>query len=139
MSNYGNREALKIFVDEHEHGLLCCPSAAEPLLHLHSSGLLSLLLFPFLSVSYIKFSVCMKQLTSFPHGLSGRPNCSPVYNNENNVAVRPIRASTETPPFPIFQPPQLQDSPSEVRFLFEIYSSSFRHLFDLFSFSIGHS
>lgn len=54
------------------------------------------------------------QLTSFPHGLSGRPNCSPVYNNENNVAVRPIRASTETPPFPIFQPPQLQDSPSEL-------------------------
>ncbi|KAK9267113.1 hypothetical protein L1049_009532 [Liquidambar formosana] len=41
-----------------------------------------------------------------------RPNFPSIFNTENNI--RPIKASVETSPFPLFQPPQVEDSPSEM-------------------------
>ncbi|KAF3450076.1 hypothetical protein FNV43_RR06155 [Rhamnella rubrinervis] len=52
------------------------------------------------------------QLKDFKHGWSRRPRYS--FNTDTKISIRPIRATTESPPFPLFQPPQAEESPSDL-------------------------
>ncbi|KAJ8433620.1 hypothetical protein Cgig2_023559 [Carnegiea gigantea] len=54
-----------------------------------------------------------REVYSFKNGfLPGRIPCSTVSTAER--AVRPIKAVSESPPFPLFQPPQLDGPPPEM-------------------------
>ncbi|KAM2512054.1 hypothetical protein PS1_036369 [Malus domestica] len=58
-----------------------------------------------------------KQLKGYNNGCSPRPrNYFPTKDTEKGVRFQPIKAkaATEAPPFSLFQPPQAEDSPSEL-------------------------
>ncbi|GMN68278.1 hypothetical protein TIFTF001_037335 [Ficus carica] len=48
------------------------------------------------------------------HGWSGRPAFSFSDDSKSKNGVGPIKATVQTPPFPLLQPPQPQESPSEL-------------------------
>ncbi|GLT64765.1 hypothetical protein SLA2020_372360 [Shorea laevis] len=52
------------------------------------------------------------KLKNFHHGCSPRPSYSFAAETQNHA--KPIRATTETPPYPIYQPPQVEESLSEL-------------------------
>ncbi|KAE7996417.1 hypothetical protein FH972_001144 [Carpinus fangiana] len=52
------------------------------------------------------------KLKNFHHGGSPRPSYSFATNTQNHV--KPIRATTETPPYPIYQTTQVEESLSEL-------------------------
>uniref|UniRef100_A0A2N9FHV2 Uncharacterized protein n=1 Tax=Fagus sylvatica TaxID=28930 RepID=A0A2N9FHV2_FAGSY len=56
--------------------------------------------------------VSTPKLKSFHNGWSPRPTWSFAADTKNHI--RPIKATTETPSYPIFQPPQVEESPSEL-------------------------
>lgn len=62
--------------------------------------------------------MCMKkQLKGHNNGCPPRPrNYFPTKDTEKGVRFQPIKAkaATEAPPFALLQPPQAEDSPSEV-------------------------
>ncbi|XP_062161632.1 protein PLASTID TRANSCRIPTIONALLY ACTIVE 14 isoform X1 [Alnus glutinosa] len=52
------------------------------------------------------------KLKNFHHGCSPRPSYSFATDTQNHA--KPIRATTESPPYPIYQPPQVEESVSEL-------------------------
>ncbi|KAG6642407.1 hypothetical protein CIPAW_09G138900 [Carya illinoinensis] len=52
------------------------------------------------------------KLKNFHHGWSRRPSFSFATDTQN--LVKAIKGTTETPPYPIFQTPQVEESPSEL-------------------------
>ncbi|XP_054803988.1 protein PLASTID TRANSCRIPTIONALLY ACTIVE 14 isoform X1 [Prosopis cineraria] len=60
---------------------------------------------------FINFGFNLKQLKGFNHG-SRRPSFSFCRDNENKI--RPINALVDTGPFPLFQPPKVEESSSEL-------------------------
>lgn len=68
----------------------------------------------FLFFPCIWFGILELFLKGFCNGLSSsRPNYSWMRGSGNNI--RPIKAAVEMPPFPLFEPPQIEsDTPSQV-------------------------
>lgn len=64
-------------------------------------------------ILYPNFGIYMKQLKDFKHGWSPRP--SYFSTTDANVSIQPIRATAESPPFPLFQSTQVEESASEVK------------------------
>lgn len=83
----------------------------------------------FLFFPCIWFGILELFLKGFCNGLSSsRPNYSWMRGSGNNI--RPIKAAVEMPPFPLFEPPQIEsDTPSQVCAM--PLFSSFRSLFFL--------